>query len=453
MTDKAIKQPEAIKPKRRRVHKRTWVIVFFVVILPWILIGVPGTFSGGGGTSGVNISTMRHGWPFVHLYTTKAYVFGLFRNGKVVPGQASSQTLNKMARDFSEQQETDTNQALELDLRFHRDQEPANWQIIGHWSEARNWPLWGAGRHWSPRYLGLLPNLVLIGLVSYLAIAFCEFRIRRYQRLLNFSLRSMLIATTIIGTLFAWGVYELNEMNETAEVVDALNEWDAAGHIFFHTDRETRFPLVVSQLFNHGKFPGGNTPFFFQVQSGEVQLSLDASTTADVDQIIELAIDSGFSINLDVMDFDTLRQQMLSRFDGANVYELSIDFDSDDWVYHTINDEDQDTDWEEAKKLANLKLNLSINLPNLESLNIDLDSTLDQVDQLEAFKDMQSLNRCSISNLSTSGAEYMLETIDRWPSDTHLDFDDDVPVDVRKKLESKFKPIYHLHTSLVPVVG
>ena len=172
--------------------------------------------------------------------------------------------------------------------------------------------------------------------------------------------------------MIAWSVREFNESHKTAQFVDSLKQWDSAGHIFFHVDYETRFPLVVSQLLNHGKHPWGDTPFFFRVKSGEIQLTLDEFVTADIDQITQLAIDSGYLIKLEVLNFNALRQQMLSKFDGANVYELSIDFNSEEWVYQAISDDDQITDWEEAKELANLKLDLNIKLPRLETLNIGI---------------------------------------------------------------------------------
>ena len=447
----AKKQSEAPRLKKRRIHKRTLAIVFCFVLLPWFLVAIPGTTSRASASS-FPYSQMRHGWPFVHLHTTEVKTLGELVSGKFVFGQKPiDQELNELVRDYADSLGSkDFRPPIKLDLRFYRSGELVSWQGIGHWSENRFWPRWKPGWLWSPRYIGLLLNLSFLAIASGLVIAFCEYRIRRRGRLVNFSLRSILAATALAALLIAWGVREFNESKSIAKSIELFKQWDTADH---NVDYETRLPLVVSQLFNHGKHPWGTTPFFFRAKSGEILIWLNEFTPANIDQITELAFGSGYLINLDVRNFNAQRQQMLSKFDGENVYVLSIDFNSDVWVYQAIGDDAHDTGWEEAKNLANLKLDLNISFPKLESLYIELDSTLDQVDQLKIFTGLQSLKTGNISNLSTGGAEYILKTKDQWPTDMHLDYLDDVTDELKAKLDEAFKPIHQLHLSVVPVVG
>lgn len=53
--------------KRRRLHKRSIAVAFFVVLLPWILVAIPSTVVGLGGSTGSEIIHSVHGWPFVHF--------------------------------------------------------------------------------------------------------------------------------------------------------------------------------------------------------------------------------------------------------------------------------------------------------------------------------------------------------------------------------------------------
>ena len=49
--------------KRRRLHKRSIAVAFFVVLLPWILVPIPSTVVGLGGSTGSEIIHSVHGWP------------------------------------------------------------------------------------------------------------------------------------------------------------------------------------------------------------------------------------------------------------------------------------------------------------------------------------------------------------------------------------------------------
>ncbi|MFK7769577.1 MAG: hypothetical protein AB8B55_20365 [Mariniblastus sp.] len=458
MNDSADNPSGLTKKKKRRVHKRTLAIVFCFVIVPWILIAIPGTPSGGSGTTGMNVSYTRHGWPFVHFRTTHVDVYGTWVNGKFTLGPPPPGTdLDKLAQKFAIQRELLNPNDLELDLRFYRDSGASGWgKQTGFWTEGRFWPIFEKGRYFSPVYLSIFLNLSLVISAALVLAAFVELRIRKHRRLAIFSLKTLLIGTTAFAFVIAWNVREYRESKKTAKLIQSLANYedDNGIELYCFTHEETRFPLVVSQLLNHGKHVWGVTPFFFHTKTGEVELSLDKHLDPEkFSQVKKDVIDSGFEIFLDVCDFDVQRKNMLQQFSGANLTTLVIDFDSTDWVYQAIGDLEETPVWEEAKKLANLKLDLQLDLPNLRVLELELDSTLDQVDQLRVFVGSPLLEDVRISNLSKEGAEFILKTRDKWPKAMDLNFRDGVPEELQEQFETEFAEPPDGLWSIIPVVG
>ncbi len=422
----------------RWIHKRTLAFVSCFVILPWILIAIPGTKHLGGGTTGMTVNHKWHGWPFVHLDSTRVTVYGNWVNQKFIPGQMPPNLdLNELAKRRAAEFNSDVEQ-VQLDLRFQK-ADCGGWSDeSGFWSESTNWPSWDAGLHSSPRYLGRFLNLSFVALSAGVVGALCEYRIRRQHRLIRFSVKSLMIFVAMIGLVLAWGVRESSQATARANLNHSLSQLEDDAMLYFSVDRETLFPQVISQLLNHGKHPWGSVKMFRQIKSGHINLQLNDSTPLDViERITKLAIQSGYSINLEVIDFNPQRQAMLCAFDGANVVDLMIEFEADNWVYQAIGEEPYESDWEEAVRLANLKLDLRINLPNLERLTLTLDSTLDHVDQLKPFVGLPSLE-AKLFNLSKEGAEYILKTKKQWPKNMEFVFLDDVSKELQMKLESAF---------------
>lgn len=232
---------------------------------------------------------------------------------------------------------------------------------------------------------------------------------------------------TLTGLVLAWSARESSRVATSVRLNHSLSQLEDDGKLFVVADYETRFPQVISQLFNHGKHPWGSFFICSRVKSGSIELSLGKNASPDeIDRIAKLAMESGYAIALEVLDFNSERQTMLCAFDGADVSDLTIDFNTDYWVYD-----------ENAVGFANFKLDLKMNLPNLESLTLELDSRLDQVDQLRPFVGLPSL-KGSIFNISEEGAEFILKTKEQWPDYMEFDFVDDVSEELRLKLESEF---------------
>lgn len=113
-------QPEkAVLPKRRRLHKRTVVVVLCCVILPWVLIAIPRTTVSAGGSSMSGSSHGFHGWPFVHLESTE-YSFSQYWL-KMNPGKVPSELLDldKQAQKSATRYVENSN-TIQLNLR-HRE--------------------------------------------------------------------------------------------------------------------------------------------------------------------------------------------------------------------------------------------------------------------------------------------------------------------------------------------
>jgi len=218
--------------KKFRLHKRTIAAIFCVVLLPWVLIAVPATVTGGGGTTGLNINHSVHGWPWVHLESTEYDVYGNWVNKKFIPGQMPAgldlvESSRNAAAGF-----TKDKPSVQWNLRL----EPDDWQAedisgqAGYWSEPTVWPAWEDKTHLTPRYVGLLLNMIVVALLAGLVAAFCEYRIRHHQRLLKFSLAKMLIAVAVCVVAMGWFTNALRENAAQVRLDDAIQALESASN-------------------------------------------------------------------------------------------------------------------------------------------------------------------------------------------------------------------------------
>ena len=77
-------------------------------------------------------------------------------------------------------------------------------------------------------------------------------------------------------------------------------------------------------------------------------------------------------------------------------------------------------------------------MSKLETVGLYLDWTIPQVEQLKPFLGLPALKKATINGRSTEGADFILKTKAQWPKMVEFDFQDDVPEELRKKLESEF---------------
>ena len=339
--------------------------------------------------------------------------------------------LVKMQREAAEH--TKDKPSVQLNRRF----EPVDFSA-GYWSDLSNWPAWKAGTHLTPRYIGLVLNLICVTLVAAIVAALCEYRIRRQGRLLKYSLATLLIGVTLFAAGVAWIVQTQREFAAQVQLNDSLQS------LYVHDELSelylvygARFPLVVSQLFNHGRHPWGNVPFFRKVKLGVIELDLYDEADPDViNRIVKLANANitQYKVHLNVWDFGPERQHMLRALDGTDIVSLDIDFDTRDWLEQELGE--NHTEIARARKLKNFKIDLNIDMPKLLELTLRLDRMTSQTEQLQQFMDIPSLELARIFGLSTEGAEFILESKTRWPREIIFEFQDDVPEELRQELKS-----------------
>ena len=427
--------------KRWRIHKRTIAVVICVVLLPWVLIAIPSTVVGGAGTTGLNIRHRLHGWPWVHLESTEYEITGNWVNGKFLPGQLPPgfdlvENAKNAAASFTEDESS-----VQLNLRLERDDANAEWLgESGYWSDLSNWPSWKSGTYLTPRYLGLALNLITVGLLAWVAVLMCEYRIGRHQRIFRFSLANLLFGTALLGVVMAWISHLYVENAEEMRVKDALQAIYERSDLelpYFQVDYEARFPLIVSQLLNHGIRPWGAVPIFRKVKSGNIGIRLDSDgDLVKVARIAKLTDQTQYLIELSAMEFSPERLRMIQAFRNARVVRLDIDFDVGDWLFEELGEDISEA--EMLQKLAELQVNLDIDMSHLKNVDIDLDEKISQSVQLRQFMDLPSLETASIADLTTEGAEFILATKQRWPRVMAFDPSDDVSDEIRQKLEFEF---------------
>ena len=320
--------------KGRRVHKRTIAVVLCVVIFPWVLIAIPGTLDTGGQVSGWNIYHLLHGWPFVHLESTHYQNVGNSEEGRYrlsrLPWDMDKATSAKEAAAIF----TKGQSPAQLNLRLEKERYRPHWiGKVGFWSEGSSWPALKTGVHFTPRYVGVLLNLFCLALLVSIVAALCERRIRRHERLLKYSLANLFIGTALIAVACAWIARMHLDHAAQARVDDQLQTISSEKFkdnnelYYFSKSHESRFPLIISQLLNHGKHSWGAVPFFRQVKSGHVMVRISKESDLDrLKRIASLVSPNEYSVELDLNNFNSKTQKMLNALDGANLVSLSLSF-------------------------------------------------------------------------------------------------------------------------------
>ena len=442
--------PKSVDPNKRwRIHRRTIAVVFCVVLLPWILIAIPGTVISSAGSSYSGSSHVVYGWPFVHLESARYSASGDWVNGKFVLGRRPKDSdlaleAAKSAAGYSEGRSW-----VEPNLRLGRRDFAVGWLgEIGYWSELANWPAPEAGTHFTPRYIGLVLNLIAVVLLAGVVVGLCEYRIRHRHRLLRYSLASLLIVMALFGIAITRILRTHQEIALQSGLNDALEAVCGQPNSpvnSFYVDYSDRFPLIVSQLFNHGKHPWGTIPMFRKIKSGNIVIYLNVDVDSQkLASINELAIATQYALHLSVANFSPQRQRMLETLGGGNIETLDLNLDSYVWLNEKFGNEQFDGQWEDFRKQAGFKVNLDFDMSRLKEVRLYLDGTMSQKEQLKPFVGLPALRSASISQLSTEGAEFVWETRTKWPKSMEFpvfsdSFFDESCDELQEKLESEFE--------------
>ena len=243
-----------------RIHPYTILVLFFLVLLPWLLIAIPGARPAN--ESGREIPQlppgnqfflpMKHGWPATHLVSTK-------------------HNLPNLDIDASLQAYTTPSDLIAISPRreFVEDLKATG----GFWSDRNRWPT--RNSHELPNGNGNLVseyNVVWTGLLinlGFLAVAlvavglFCEYRIKRLGRIkrqrtrFRFSLFNFMTLFIGISLLMGWaGMHSHRAVTEDVELTRleiCLLELEQQNCSFqYEVFKCDVLPTCVSRLFNYG---------------------------------------------------------------------------------------------------------------------------------------------------------------------------------------------------------
>ena len=449
------------RPKRR-VHKRTLAIVFCFVILPWILVAVPGVeaLRWRGGIPGHRGVFYTHGWPFQHLVRQEAIVDGTSVNGKFILGQIPPQLeLDKLARESVYEQPS-----LKLNLRLRkvenfgsRDQWlpfPSKsmayppWPTVksdgtGFWTAPFKWFKSGTGHYWEIKPLGLICNLIILALVTLLVGWIAERKLARQGRIFKFSIRALLLATAFVAIGISWLVQEFSRFQKHHQQFDYFSSETTFTSPYYntlHVDAKfkSRFSLVVSQLLNHGELPFVDPKFFVALDSqdpGTLFICLFFDEEMDlqrIQEIAQLAAENPFSVKLKIKGYGRQIEKSLVDFENVRLMELDIQFHTPDSVDSFGDREDYTGD----------RVDITAGFPHLKRLTLHLDTTLDQEPQLKSFRGLNSLEEVKLVDLSQSGVDYMLKTTEAWPRKIEFEFKPNVSEASKELLWQHFDRTY-----------
>jgi len=299
-----------------------------------VLIAIPGTLDTGDEVSGWNIYHLLHGWPFVHLESTHYQNVGNSEDGRYrlsrLPWGMDDVTSAKEAAAFFTRGES----SVQLNLRLEKERYRPHWiGKVGFWSDEGNWPVVKTGVHFTPRYIGMLLNLLCLALLAAIVAALSERGIRRNGRLLKYSLANLLIGTALIAITCAWIARVHLDEAAQARIDDQLQTLsdkrfsDNNELYYFSKSHESRFPLIISQLLNHGKHPWGALPFFRQVKSGHVLVRINEESDLDrLKNITNLVNANKYSVEVELERVSPESLKMLNALDGVNLVGLAVAF-------------------------------------------------------------------------------------------------------------------------------
>ena len=354
--------------------------------------------------------------------------------------------INEAAREKSpEQPLLKLNLGLEaMEVVAWDDEWPAvKFQGAGFWTEPFHGTEPGHGRYWEFQPLGLVCNLVLLALTTFLVGWIVERKLAKHGRLFKFSLRSLLLATALVAIGMGWFVPEYAYFQKNQQQFNAIKDERLRNEeCFLYPNFETRFPTVVSQLLNHGQLPFVEPEFFVALNSQKPGvLTLVWRNEKDLQGIRKLAqaiAESPFSVNVEVELYGRRSKQNLAELEKTRLTDLTIHFENTVWA-------EIERDSKKDSESADEMVNVSANYPHLKKLNLCLTSWFDQESQLKPFCKLDSLEEVLLCGVSTTGVEFMLKTKEQWPRQVEFEFESDVSQESKELLWQYFDPTYEFY--------
>ena len=426
-----------IDKRRPRVHKRTILFVTLVVFLPWILLSIPKDNVGGAGTTGLSVNHSQHGWPFIQMHSTHYNLWGNWNNGTFVRGQTANVDTKPQAiksfNNFFHSPERDS-KFIEFDLRLTK----SEYGEFGYWTDAENWTLWDDEHHFEIKWLGLLANILLLSIVAVIVGWPIEKRIRS-GTLFKYSLFSIGVVVTLlcIGLAYTVGTYrEFLVEQSHVQKLQLLEDEDLLSPYFNHTDR---FPRVISQLINGGSRPWGNQQVSRMVANATIDIDVDYLDDENLDRILDVLEQNDYSLSIYMYEYNKRTETYLRKLGEHRIVSLDLGYDAYDWFAERAGDDFYAIPREEALRRAAIAVNLDLKLPHIEDVKIELMEFFTVREQLEPFFDLPSETKVFISGIDDESAKFLLDTADRWPDPTYLEWsEDDVSKELRQKMLLRF---------------
>ena len=422
---------------RPRVHKRTIVFVTLVVFLPWILLSIPKDDVGGAGTTGLSVNHSQHGWPFIQMHSTYYNLWGDWKNGTFVKGKPANVDTKPRAiksfNNFFHSPERDS-KFIEFDLRLTK----FEYGEFGYWTDAENWTLWDDEHHFEIRWLGLLANFLLLSIVAVIVGWPIEKRIRS-GTLFKYSLFSIGVVVTLLclGLAFAVGTYR--EFLDEQSHVQKLEQLEHEDFLSPYIDYTDRFPRVISQLINGGFRPWGDQQVSRMVANVTIDIDVDYIDDENLDRILDVLEQNDYSLSIYMYEYNKRTETYLKKLGEHRIVSLDLGYDAYDWFAERAGEDFYEIPREEALRRAAIAVNLDLKLPHIKDVKIELMEFFTVREQLEPFFDLPPETKVFISGIDDESAKFLLDTADRWPDPTYLEWsEDDVSKELRQKMLLRF---------------
>ena len=248
-------QMEAVE-NIRRIHKTTLLILLLFVIGPWVLVAIPGQADKDRleafGDSMNGRLDMVHGWPAVHLTSSK-FNMGFPENHSL--GTSSGSPEKHLKPRPPEKL---------FDWAFdHREVHSFQKVPESFWSNVNRWPTryaYNTSMNDEIRFLsavawrGLLINIVFVGGACLVVVWLCERRVRRRGSLFKFTIAESLLVVFAVCCLFAW-IRDCNQKSKVSHATISAFQRDVSGAAFLSSGMpEIRpkyrqaIPRVVARL-------------------------------------------------------------------------------------------------------------------------------------------------------------------------------------------------------------
>ena len=420
------------------MHKRSLFVALISVLVPWILVAIPGTRAGSDSATDETHRACgifyRHGWPFIHLDSSRVSLHLLsgsepFSRSEVESAGANAGLLLNSVNDSFWSKKRPP---LKLDWRWQRTWHPKEEypELPAFWSDTERWPRLTYGSRNRIRVWGLICNLLVVFLVWMGVVSAVEYCIRRSLPLIQISCRRFLVAIIIFGFLFLafpfiQGIKRDKRVFESLESLESLESTVQFESMDCELDfkLERRLPMVVCQLLNHGRLPLFDYWYLHKIRECEIWASNGRELQRDSKSVASLiAIMNRESVPVSLeAEWDGHTARFLESLGGAKITEMTFVFG--------------------AFQKETLCVDLSERFPELQYLTLDLGTTEITPESIQPFLGISSLQAAKFWNVDKEASLILIQTQDQWPARTkiQLRYGEDWTEDLLRKLGDRFE--------------